>query len=171
MPKVLILSDSHGLTKEVEMIKKRHKNEVDQLIHCGDSELEMDAKELDDFMKVAGNCDLDSRFPNELDFSLEDLTFFVTHGHLFQVKSTLMPLSYRAEELQANVICFGHSHIAGAEVVKNKLFINPGSIRLPRNRKEHTYAILSWETKGNITVDFHDISGERIDDLTYQANL
>ncbi|MCT2537919.1 metallophosphoesterase [Aquibacillus koreensis] len=171
MPKVLIMSDSHGLRKEVAMIKDRHKDSVDQVIHCGDSELDMDAPELYDFMKVAGNCDIDGRYPNEIDFSVQDLTFFVTHGHLFQVKTTLMPLSYRAEELGANVICFGHSHIAGAEVVKGRLFINPGSVRLPRGRKEPTYAILSWEAKQDVTVDFYDVSGDKIEEMTYQAAL
>ncbi|WP_338079335.1 metallophosphoesterase [Aquibacillus halophilus] len=165
------MSDSHGLEKEVSMIKQRHINEVDQMIHCGDSELEMDSDELDHFMKVAGNCDMDTRFPNELDFVVDEIGFFVTHGHLFQVKSTLMPLSYRAEELGAHVICFGHSHIAGAEQSGNQLFINPGSIRLPRGRQEGTYAILSWESRKNILVEFFDINGELVNDLVYKTSL
>ncbi len=165
------MSDSHGWSQEVNTIRQRYVGKVDQMIHCGDSELEMDAPGLQDFMKVAGNCDMDARFPDEVDFSVGDLTFFVTHGHLFRVKSTLMPLSYRADELDAQVICFGHSHIAGAERVENKLFINPGSIRLPRVRPEGTYAILSWETKAEITVEFFDFSGNKINDLTYVTSL
>ncbi|WP_186576233.1 metallophosphoesterase [Aquibacillus kalidii] len=171
MPKVLIMSDSHGLSEEVSQIKQRHQDEVDQLIHCGDSELEMDATELEGFEKVAGNCDMDSRFPDESNFSVGNLTFFVTHGHLFQVKSTLMPISYRADELGAKVVCFGHSHIAGAEKVNDKLFINPGSIRLPRARKERTYAILSWETNKDVKVEFYDVNGEQVIDLTYHTTL
>ncbi|WP_226036500.1 metallophosphoesterase [Aquibacillus saliphilus] len=171
MPKVLIVSDSHGLTEEVNLIKQRHINDVEQMIHCGDSELEMDSDELNQFMKVAGNCDMDARFLDEVDFAVTDLRFFVTHGHLFQVKSTLAPLSYRAEELEAQVICFGHTHIAGAERVGKQLFINPGSIRLPRVRKEGSYAILSWESKNNVLVEFFDIEGELLEDLTYETTL
>ncbi len=38
--KILIISDSHGLTDELQTIAKRHAAEVDMMIHCGDSELE-----------------------------------------------------------------------------------------------------------------------------------
>ena len=56
----------------------------------------------------------------------------VTHGHLFNVKSGLMKLRYKALEQNANIVCFGHSHILGIEKVDDILFINPGSIRFPR---------------------------------------
>ncbi|WP_338111404.1 metallophosphoesterase [Oceanobacillus caeni] len=136
MYEVLIISDSHGLKEEITEIKSRHPNIT--MIHCGDSELEYDSVELEGMYKVRGNCDFDSRYPEEEIISIGGLTFFVTHGHLFQVKSTFMKLSYRAKELGADVICFGHSHIAGAEQNDGQLFINPGSIRLPRNRHEKT---------------------------------
>ena len=38
--KVLIISDSHGLEDELETIAKRHEDEADLMIHCGDSELD-----------------------------------------------------------------------------------------------------------------------------------
>ncbi|GGM27075.1 putative metallophosphoesterase YsnB [Paraliobacillus quinghaiensis] len=171
MPKVLVTSDSHGLTEELEMIKARHKDEVEIMIHCGDSELDFDEGPMNDFMKVSGNCDFDSRYPDELDFSVGDLKFFVTHGHLHQVKTSLMPVSYRAEELGATIICHGHSHIAVAQKVKNQVIINPGSIRLPRVRKEKTYAILSWESNNQITVDFYDVDGHAVKDLAFQTTL
>lgn len=171
MPKVLITSDSHGLTDELEMIKERHKDEVDQLIHCGDSELDFDERPMDSFMKVTGNCDFDSRFPDELNFSVGDLTFYVAHGHMHQVKSTLKPIANRAQELGASVICHGHSHIAVAKMVNNQVIINPGSIRLPRVREEKTYAILSWESNKQLTVDFYDIDGNPVEDLAFQTTL
>lgn len=36
--KILICSDSHGLTDELIELKKRH-GDMDYYIHCGDSEL------------------------------------------------------------------------------------------------------------------------------------
>ena len=65
MAKVLILSDSHGLTKEVEDIKKRHQHEVEAMIHCGDSELAYDAKELQGFYYAKGNCDFEPEMVDE----------------------------------------------------------------------------------------------------------
>lgn len=164
MYEVLILSDSHGLTKEITEIKKRHG--IGHIIHCGDSELEYNAEELDGMVKVGGNCDFDSNYPNEQLIKIGDLSFFITHGHLFGVKSNLIKLSYRARVLGANVICFGHSHIAGAELVDQQLFINPGSIRMPRNRPEKTYAILRWETLEDVNLQFYTLDGQEVDDLS-----
>lgn len=169
MTKVLILSDSHGLTEEVTAIKNRHK--LEYMIHCGDSELEMDASELQGFFKVGGNTDMDTRFPNEQRVSIGNMTFFVVHGHLHQVKSGLAPLSYRAEEEGAQVVCYGHTHNAGAEKVGNQLCINPGSIRQPRNRPEKTYAIMEWDESNQVEVTFYTTDGQVVEDLYYQTNL
>ncbi|MBP1968821.1 putative phosphoesterase [Virgibacillus natechei] len=169
MTKVLILSDSHGLTNEVAEIKKRH--QLKNMIHCGDSELDMDAPELDGFLKVGGNTDHDSRLPEEQNPTINDVNFYVTHGHLYDVKANLLTLAYRAEEVDASVVCFGHTHIAGVEQVGNRLFINPGSIRLPKKRSEKTYAILEWESQIDVIVTFYTIDGEVIEDLSHRATI
>lgn len=169
MKKVLIMSDSHGLTDEIEEIKTRH--QLTNMIHCGDSELAAEDPLLADMISVKGNCDFGAGFKNDHKVIINQMTFFVTHGHLYDVKATLLPLSYRAAEDDAKVVCFGHTHIAGAEKINDQLFINPGSIRLPRNRREKTYAILSFNTNDYVTVDFFTVSGKRIEDLTYQTSL
>ncbi|MFD1039551.1 metallophosphoesterase family protein [Virgibacillus byunsanensis] len=169
MPKVLIMSDSHGLTEEILEIKNRH--DIDHMIHCGDSELEMDTPEMAKFLKVGGNCDFDDRYPDEQVHSVDGLHIFITHGHLHDVKSNLMKLSYRAEENSAKVICYGHTHIAGAQKVADQLFINPGSVRLPRNRPEKTYALMEWESKDNISITFFSLSGEQVKELSYTTTL
>lgn len=163
--KVLIVSDSHGLTKELEEIQKRHANVVDVMIHCGDSELNFSAIELNNFVVVRGNCDFDHDFPNEQLKQINGLQVYVTHGHLYNVKASLMNLRYRAQEVGAEIICFGHSHIAGAELIDGILFINPGSIRLPRLRKEKTYALVEIEKSGNskhVIVKFYSLDGLEI---------
>ncbi|GGB28016.1 YfcE family phosphodiesterase [Virgibacillus dakarensis] len=169
MPKVLIVSDSHGLTAELDQIKEKH--QTDYMFHCGDAELDMDAAELEGFIKVAGNCDFDTRFPDEQLAEMEGVKFFITHGHLYNVKANLMTLSYRAQENNAQVVCFGHTHIAGAKKIGDLLFINPGSIRLPRNRPESTYAIMDWKTKDDVHVFFYTMNGEQVDELTYDTSL
>jgi len=171
VPKVLIVSDSHGLTKEVQIVKERHEGEVDAMIHCGDSELDFDSDEMKGYQKVRGNCDFDERYPEDIDIDVEDMKFLVTHGHLYRIKTTLMPLSYRAEEVGANIICFGHSHMAAAEKIDNRLFINPGSIRLPRGITEKTYAIVSWTEKSHVQVEFLNVEGERIPSMTVETSL
>lgn len=167
MHKILILSDSHGLTDEIAEIEKNH--QVDYMIHCGDSELDMDAPELQNFIKVGGNCDIDSRYPEEQTIEINNRICFITHGHLQGVKRGLMNLTYRAMERDATVVCFGHTHFAGADRIGNQLFINPGSIRLPNNRPEKTYAILEWGNTDDVKVLFYTTTGELVEDLTYQT--
>lgn len=171
MPKVLIVSDSHGLTEEVTTVRERHADEVNAMIHCGDSELDFKSDEMEGYHKVRGNCDFDEQYPEEIDFEVDGMKFFATHGHLYRIKTTLMPLSYRAEEVGAHIVCFGHSHMAAAEKVEDRLFINPGSIRLPRGITEKTYAIVSWTHKSEVKVEFYNVEGEKIPSMTVEASL
>lgn len=167
--KVLIMSDSHGLTHEISIIKERHQHEVVTMIHCGDSELEKNDSNMAGMIAVRGNCDHDSAYPNTVVEEFAGKRFLITHGHLYNVKMTLFNLSLKAEEEEANIICFGHSHAAGSEFIDGKLYINPGSIHQPRGRKEKTYAILDI-LQDQVYVTFYDVQGEKIDPLscTYQ---
>jgi putative phosphoesterase len=103
--KALIVSDSHGLTNELEEITARHRHEANVFIHCGDSELSPNQKEIAHFLIVRGNCDFTAAFPNERIEEVEGIRFFITHGHLYNVKMSLLNLYYRAKETKANVVC------------------------------------------------------------------
>lgn len=149
---MIIVSDSHGITEELTMIKERHSNVV-TFIHCGDSELEATSPYLSGYHVVRGNCDYDSMLPLELLLEHEGERVFVTHGHLNRVKTSLMGITYKAREMNATICCFGHSHLLGAEKIDQTLFLNPGSIRIPRGRKEKTYIHLQKiEETYNITI-------------------
>ncbi|MFF2755095.1 metallophosphoesterase family protein [Psychrobacillus sp. NPDC058041] len=151
--KLLIMSDTHSNSKTMEQVMQYHKD-VDAVIHCGDSELDFSYFEDKQIHVVKGNCDFDTSFPNEVIFQVENETIYVTHGHLYQIKSTLMPLFYRAQEVQASIVCFGHSHLLGAEVNNGILFVNPGSLHLPRGRKEKSYAIVEKLDKKCVVLFF-----------------
>jgi len=170
MHQVLIMSDSHGLTKEIEKLKHRHQD-IEHIIHCGDSELPVDAPELEGIIQVAGNCDFGEPFPEEKEIHIGGLNFFVTHGHFHHVKQHLQSLAYYVEEKDADVILYGHNHIAKAQKIGNQLFINPGSIRFPRTRVEKTYAILSWSDKKEVTVTFYTLEGVRVPSLGVKVNF
>ncbi|WAA11608.1 metallophosphoesterase family protein [Fervidibacillus halotolerans] len=141
--KILITSDSHGLVHELDELIKTHQD-VEFYIHCGDSELPSDHPSISEFITVKGNCDFGSDYPNERLIETKMGKIFVTHGHLYDVKYGLNKLKYKAMEMGANIVCFGHSHIVGMEEESSILFLNPGSLRLPRMRKERTYLILEW---------------------------
>ena len=168
--KALIVSDSHGLYDELHTLYARHKDEVDIFIHCGDSELSQEDEVIKPYATVQGNCDFGDDFPAESVISFDTWSIFVTHGHLFNVKSTLLNISLKARELGADIVCFGHSHIAGAEKIDDCLFINPGSIRLPKGSKYKTYAILEKRGKKAI-VDFYTLEGDNLPDWSLKTIL
>ncbi|WP_026693736.1 metallophosphoesterase [Peribacillus kribbensis] len=167
--KALIMSDSHGLEDEVILLKERHQD-ADLFIHCGDSELDFGHEALKSLEYVKGNCDFDSRFPEVISHKFGDYQFLITHGHLFNVKMTLMNLQYKAEEEEADIICFGHSHIAGSELIDGRLFINPGSIRLPKGIREKTYVLLEAENR-DVSVSFYTLEGKPLETLSQTYHL
>lgn len=169
MNEVLILSDSHGLTTELQDIQERH--DVQAYIHCGDSELSLDSPLLAPYYTVRGNCDWNAPFPEDEVVEIGGLRIFITHGHLYGVKRNVMNLQYRAEELAADIVCFGHSHIAYTEKIGEQLFINPGSIRLPRKIDIPTYAIMRWKTRENITVQYYAVGGKVLEQMRFDIQL
>lgn len=157
---VLILSDTHGLKKEMDEVIARH--QTDYVIHCGDSELAY--SELAHLESVRGNCDFDANYPEEKILTINGKRIFITHGHLYNVKSHLTGLSYRAEELEAEIICFGHTHIAGSVKEGKQIFINPGSLKQPRQYPYSTYAIL--RISSHLEVDFYRRGGLQVPSLS-----
>ena len=162
---LLIMSDTHGDKSIISKVKAFYPN-ADFFIHCGDSELAYGDKGLTDFYYVRGNCDRDTQFAEEQILNAEDRIIYVTHGHLYNVKSSLMPISYRAQEVNASIVCFGHSHLLGAEKIGNTLFLNPGSLTAPRGRKEKSFIVV--EVDGNdVLVNCLDDNNNLLEKATF----
>ena len=140
--KLLVMSDTHGDAEVIERVKGYHKD-VDAVIHCGDSELPYDHPHLEGMERVAGNCDSDKNYLDEILFRIGDVLIYVTHGHLYDVKSSPMKLMYRSQEVGANIVCFGHSHIIAAEYLNDTLFLNPGSLLKPRGIVEKSFMVVT----------------------------
>lgn len=141
--RLLVMSDTHGDAAVIQRVREAH-SDVDAIIHCGDSELPFDHPYLDGVNKVRGNCDHDDNFPNEVLVEVGGVKIYVAHGHLLNVKSTIMNLLYRTKEVEAEVAFFGHTHELGAELVDNILFVNPGSLLKPRGIKDKSYVIVDY---------------------------
>ena len=154
--KLLIMSDTHGDAGIIQQVKSYYPD-VDGFIHCGDSELPYDHKYLQGMERVRGNCDrTDDRFPDEQLVELGDERIFIAHGHHFNVKATMMSITYRAMEVGASICCFGHSHLLGAEKIGGTLFLNPGSLRKPRGRKEKSFILLEVTDEAYIVKCYSD---------------
>lgn len=134
---IIVLSDSHGQIQNAVNVLKKFENRAKTVIHLGDyidDVFDFERKfNCFNFITVSGNCDMGCMTPSEKFFMLENKKFFITHGHKYNVKSNFIKLSYAAEEKNADICLFGHTHIPMLAVVENVLIINPGSISYPRN--------------------------------------
>lgn len=141
--KYLVVSDNHGDRDVLVDLADTYRGKVDKMFHCGDSELAPTDLLWNDFIVVTGNCDYDPEFPNAIVEECGTDTIFMTHGHLANVRMGLTTLALQAEKVNANIVLFGHTHEIGCEVRANVLYLNPGSIRLPRGPIQlKSYAII-----------------------------
>lgn len=138
MIKILVVSDTHGqIEHAVACIKKE--GPYDRMIHLGD-QVE-DAIRLANWLEIeqldviAGNCDYSSEGVGEKIITIDGVTIFMTHGHKYGVKYTLDRLFYRAEEVGAKVVLYGHTHQRRMVEEKGVTLFNPGSLSLPRDWK------------------------------------
>jgi putative phosphoesterase len=148
--RLVVVSDTHGSTEYLSAILARHPHVA--AFHCGD--FCYPREQAPEFTYVRGNCDIDREAPEEKISEIGPLRIFQTHGHTYGVKQTAMRLRYRALEAQANVVLFGHTHEVTSVVEENILFVNPGSLLLPRSHTVPTYAVL------DVTEAEHDVQIE-----------
>lgn len=133
---IAVISDTHRMAKYIELGRKYIK-EADVLIHLGDNS--EDIKELvrdfkGDVYGVRGNCDYSNAYPTEQILDIMGEKIFLTHGHLYGVKNNLSNIYCRAKELNAGIVLFGHTHEGLLKDEDGIVFMNPGSISLPRLR-------------------------------------
>lgn len=144
-----VLSDTH---MQINYIKKAvdKLKECDMIIHLGDNvaDVEEIKKHYDgSVVNVKGNCDYYTNDLSEKIEIIENKKFFITHGHNYNVKNTLMNLKYKAEEVGADVVLFGHTHIATALFEDGIWFVNPGSAAMARMGKNSVSIIKICDKK------------------------
>jgi len=152
--RILVMSDSHrDLTNARSVINTIGKN-IDLIIHLGDCE--EDVQELileypdNKFEYVIGNCDYNSFHDTKKLLNLGKVKVFITHGHRYNVKWGYDTIAYAAEEQEADVVLFGHTHMPQlANLGKIKL-MNPGSISQPRGINIPSYGIMNIDKYGVI---------------------
>ena len=137
MKRIAVISDSHQAQVRVnQFIELAKKERFDEIIFCGDGldDLRRIEREVGmSCMSVAGNCDWFSRekdTPREFAVKIAGVTLMATHGDRYDVKWQMDALSYRAEELGAQVALFGHTHKQTAGYCGNVMMVNPGALKL-----------------------------------------
>ncbi len=148
--RVGVISDTHGsISTAVQAIHQM--GPIDALIHAGD--LYSDALRINPVIKVPvyavpGNCDALCQGPEELIITLGGSKILITHGHFYRVKNTLQLLYYRAQELEAQIVVFGHTHVPVNTWENSVCLFNPGSTSRPPTSIKAGYGILDIGADG-----------------------
>jgi putative phosphoesterase len=155
---IAILSDSHRHSYELNQVLKQIQD-TDIVIHLGDNvdDVEVLRKGYKgNIINVRGNCDFATFVPSERLEELNGKKVFITHGHKYGVKSDLLRLKYKAKEVGADIVLFGHTHEVVELYEEGIWFVNPGSLALPRNRYK-SYALLNID-KDDIKVSIKELT-------------
>jgi len=139
-----VISDSHGKKFALDRALKSI-GEVDLLIHLGD--LCYDAAYLEKasgvpVVYVRGNCDFSGQVPYSREIELDGKRVFLSHGHLYRVKWGTSYLIDFASKNGFDVVLFGHTHVPEIFWEGKILFMNPGSVSLPRGNTGPTAGVL-----------------------------
>ena len=157
--KILVASDLHGSGYYAKKLKKIIETEnPDKIILLGDlyyhgprNQLSLEyapmevSKILNSFKEkiitVRGNCDAEvdqmiSEFKFEENITLEinNKKFFFTHGHKYNID--ILP------DEDFDVMVYGHLHTGFIKEEYGKIFVNSGSISLPKNNTKNSYLII-----------------------------
>ena len=96
----------------------------------------------DKISAVRGNCDAEvdqmiSEFEikENLKLDIAGKKFFFTHGHKFNIDQ--LPND------EFDVLVYGHFHTGFIREKNGKIFVNTGSITLPKNNTPHSYVIIN----------------------------
>lgn len=130
-----VISDTHRYNWVIENAVNKLEG-IELLVHLGDNV--QDIKEIQKYYKgkiinVKGNCDFSVDIPSEKIEIIENKKFFITHGNRYDVKYDISRLRYRALEVGAEVVLYGHTHISKISFEDGIWFINPGSPAVPRD--------------------------------------
>jgi putative phosphoesterase len=106
----------------------------------------------DKLLCVRGNCDTEVdqmvlQFPVLADYAilyLGDRLVYATHGHNYN-EEKLPPLQ------KGNILLHGHTHVPVCREHEDYIYMNPGSVSIPKEGSAHGYMLLSdglaeWKT-------------------------
>ena len=128
--KILVLSDSHSSL----MFMRRCVNAVkpDCVIHLGDhyddgGVIREENPKITCY-QVPGNCDCIYGCEETKICQIAGVTFLITHGHRYHVKTGLSKLLNRARDAGVDAVLFGHTHIPLCQREDDGLLVmNPGA--------------------------------------------
>ena len=143
--RILVISDSHGEYYSVcRALREQPTAKI--VFFLGDGEYDINQAEAIRstayFHKVKGNCDYGSTLPTFVVDEVEGVRIYATHGYVEKVKYGKELLKEYAQNNNAAIALYGHTHVADTTYSDGIWFINPGSIRMGE------YAVVDIEPNG-----------------------
>lgn len=175
--RILFISDIHGIKTNLEKINQKFEElKCDKLVVLGDlfyigpkdyKKEEYDIEYVKDFLNsykdkiicMKGNCDSDVD-TKVCDFKVLDTLgvistikedIYITHGNIYNMNNWKKTHS---------ILVYGHLHIPFIKKIESNIYINPGSISLPREENNPTY--LYYDEDQFIIYDIFDNIVEKI---------
>ena len=154
--KIMFISDIHGISDNLRKIREKYKEfKCNKLVVLGDiynnynyydNNKEKVQEFLNDFKDnlicVRGNCDsLTDLYDipigpiKELDLiKTNNLDIYITHGHIYNEDNW---------DKENTILIQGHTHRPKISKKDNNIYINPGSISLPRGDNLPSYLVFN----------------------------
>lgn len=137
--RIVVFSDSHGnYTTLRGVVQAQPTAEV--FLHLGDGQEEFQRLRQQfpekQMLGVVGNCDWQGgQTPEDVSclLVLGGKRVFFTHGHRYGVKRALDALLHAAKKLEADIVLYGHTHIAYSSYRDGMYVLNPGSLSYPKS--------------------------------------
>lgn len=174
MGKIVIASDIHGSAYYCEKLIEAYQNEeADKMLLLGDILYHGPRNELPkgyhpkevirmlnelqkDILCVRGNCDSEVDqmvldFPIMAEYCIlyqKEQMVFATHGHFYH-EDALPKLHH------GDILLHGHTHVPACKKYENYVYMNPGSVSIPKNGSWHGY--MTWEKN---CFQWKDLSGQ-----------
>jgi putative phosphoesterase len=158
-----IISDTHGSLSCWQKVMSTIFQDVDLIIHAGDLLYHGPRNPLpEDYQPralaeavnnlavplviVRGNCDAEVdqmmiHWPLQSPYAfiqIENLRILVNHGHTLSLNER----EAQAQKYKVHLFVFGHTHIPLLEKREGVIYLNPGSLSLPKDNWEPTVALL-----------------------------
>ncbi|MBO4510487.1 MAG: phosphodiesterase [Lachnospiraceae bacterium] len=159
--KILIASDIHGSAKYCRMLLEAYVREnADRLLLLGDilyhgprndlpeeyapkQVIELLNSYKNEIYSVRGNCEAEVDqmvlgFPVMADYILlpaGNRMIFATHGHIYN-KEKLPPMK------KGDILLTGHTHVTACEDMGDFIYMNPGSVSIPKEDTARGYIML-----------------------------
>lgn len=178
--KLMIASDIHGSAYYCDKMLEAYKREgADKLLLLGDilyhgprndlpkgyepkKVIEMLNNVKTELLCVRGNCDTEVDqmvldFPVLAEYCilyLKDRMVFATHGHHFNPDN-------KPGIKKGDILLNGHTHVPAWEEREDFIYVNPGSVSIPKENSPHSYIL--WEEK----VLFKNLEGEIYREISF----